>query len=338
MSRMSLLAATAIAPVLWGTTYLTTTELLPEGRPFTAAVIRALPVGLVLIAWTRQLPRGAWWWKSAVLGALNIGAFFALLFIAAYRLPGGVAATLSAVSPLVVAVLAVSFLHEGHRIRTFAASGIGLAGVAMLVLTPGARLDAWGALAAVAAGTATAVGVVLTKRWGTPTGLVTFTGWQLTWGGIMLVPVALATEGIPGTLSPANIAGFGWLAVAGGLVAYLLWFRGVLALPATQVSLLTFLAPLTATFLGFLVAGQSLTPLQLIGGAVIVAAVIVGQGLFTRPRQHNAVGSADEHNTGSGRRAEAAGLRTPSVARAHRGVAPRHSRIRSAPACDTAPR
>jgi probable blue pigment (indigoidine) exporter len=39
-----------------------------------------------------ELPRGAWWWRAAVLGVLDISLFFALLFVAAYRLPGGMAA------------------------------------------------------------------------------------------------------------------------------------------------------------------------------------------------------------------------------------------------------
>jgi len=100
------LAITALAPLSWGTTYLVTSELLPPGRPLLAAVLRALPAGLLLLALTRTLPRSAWWWKAPVLGGLNIGVFFALLFVAAYRLPGGVAATIGAVQPLIVAVLA----------------------------------------------------------------------------------------------------------------------------------------------------------------------------------------------------------------------------------------
>jgi drug/metabolite transporter (DMT)-like permease len=75
-------AIAAMAPTAWGTTYLVTTELLPANRPFLAAALRALPAGLLLLAFTRTLPRGRWWAKAAVLGMLNIGAFFALLFTA----------------------------------------------------------------------------------------------------------------------------------------------------------------------------------------------------------------------------------------------------------------
>src|SRR3954452_18667371 len=88
--RAALVAATALAPAAWGTTYWVTTELLPAGHPVFAALLRALPAGLVALAATRTLPRGAWWWKAGVLGTLNIGAFFPLLLLAAERLPGGV--------------------------------------------------------------------------------------------------------------------------------------------------------------------------------------------------------------------------------------------------------
>ena len=98
---------TAVAPAVWGSTYVVTTTLLPDGRPLLAGVLRALPAGLLLLAVTRRLPQGSWWWRSAVLGTLNIGAFFALLFVSAYRLPGGVAAVLGAVGPLLVLALGV---------------------------------------------------------------------------------------------------------------------------------------------------------------------------------------------------------------------------------------
>ena len=97
---------TALTPMVWGTTYVVATEFLPEGRPLLAATVRALPVGLVFLAVTRRLPSGAWWWRSIVLGVLNIGAFFALLFVAAFRLPGGVAAMAGATQPLIAAALA----------------------------------------------------------------------------------------------------------------------------------------------------------------------------------------------------------------------------------------
>jgi probable blue pigment (indigoidine) exporter len=104
----------ALAPASWGTVYVVTATLLPPDRPLLAAALRALPAGLLLLALTRRLPHGSWWWKTTVLGMLNFGVFLPLIFFAAYRLPGGVAATLGALQPLLVALLALPML----RVRT----------------------------------------------------------------------------------------------------------------------------------------------------------------------------------------------------------------------------
>src|SRR5437879_2959138 len=111
------LALTGLTPLVWGSTYAVTTEFLPPDRPMFTALMRALPAGLVLLALTRTLPRGAWLWRAAVLGVLNIGAFFPLLFLAAYRLPGGVAAVLGSVGPLFALVLAAVLLAERPTAR-----------------------------------------------------------------------------------------------------------------------------------------------------------------------------------------------------------------------------
>ena len=149
-STSSTTAVTALAPAVWGTTYLVTTELLPSGHPLLAGLLRALPAGLLVLAVLRVLPRGDWWWRSLVLGALNIGFFFPLLFVSAERLPGGVAATLGAVQPIVVAALAVAVLGETPSRWRIGWGVAGAAGVAMVVLGPDAALDPVGVVAGVA--------------------------------------------------------------------------------------------------------------------------------------------------------------------------------------------
>ncbi|MDN4173447.1 hypothetical protein QWY28_10870 [Nocardioides sp. SOB77] len=91
-TSVRVVALAAVAPTAWGTTYLTAEALLPPDRPLFGAAVRALPAGLLLLAWCRRLPRGDWWWRAVVLGLCNIGLFFPVLFLAAYALPGGLAA------------------------------------------------------------------------------------------------------------------------------------------------------------------------------------------------------------------------------------------------------
>jgi len=277
LSLSSVTARTAITPAVWGTTYIVATEFLPDGQPMLAACVRALPVGLAFVLWSRRLPTGSWWWRAALLGMLNIGAFFALLFVAAFRLPGGVAATAGAIQPLVAAGIAAVILGEVFTRRTAIAGTAGVAGVAMLVLGPDAALDPVGVAAAVGGTLSMAMGVVLTKHWGRPVDLVTFTGWQLSAGGLMLFPVVLIVEGLPTSVTASNVAGFAWLAVVGTGMAYANWFAGIQRLPVNIISFLGLLSPLVATLAGWAVLDQTLSMVQLVGAALVLTAVIAPQ-------------------------------------------------------------
>ncbi|MEV7120055.1 EamA family transporter [Kitasatospora griseola] len=282
---MRTVALTALAPLAWGSTYAVTTELLPADRPLLTATLRALPAGLVLLAVTRRLPSGSWWWRSAVLGTLNIGVFFALLFVAAYRLPGGVAAVLGAIQPLLAAGLAVPLLGERFGRRALLAGTVGVFGVALVVLRATARLDAIGVLAGLAGAGAMAAGTVLTKRWGRPEGVgpLALTGWQLTAGGLLLLPVAALVEGAPPALSGTNLLGYGYLAVANTALAYWVWFRGIGRLPATSVAFLGLLSPVSAAVIGWAALGQSLNAVQLLGMALALGSTLLGQRSAGRP-------------------------------------------------------
>ncbi|MFI8104371.1 EamA family transporter [Streptomyces sp. NPDC086023] len=279
MNRAAVVALTALAPVAWGSTYAVTTEFLPPDRPLFTATMRALPAGLALLAFSRTLPRGSWWWRSAVLGALNIGAFFPLLFLAAYRLPGGIAAVIGSIGPLFVAGLAALLLGERATTRTMLAAVAAALGVSMVVLRAGAALDLAGVLAGVASSASMAAGTVMTKRWGRPEGVgpLAMTGWQLTAGGLLILPLAALLEGAPPALDGRALAGYGYLALVNTAVGYWLWFRGIGRLTATSVTLLGPLSPLTAAVIGWAALGQALSPVQLLGMAVAFGATVVGQ-------------------------------------------------------------
>lgn len=264
---------TAIAPSIWGSTYITTTELLPQGYPMTVAVLRALPAGLLLLAIVRTLPFGIWWIRSLILGALNFSIFWSFLFLSAYRLPGGVAATVGAIQPLIVIGLANLLLGRKVRSATLVAAIAGLCGIALLVLTPAARLDPVGIAAGLAGAVSMAFGTVLSRRWQPPVSALTFTAWQLTAGGLLLLPVALVLEPPLPALTLPNIAGFVWLGLIGGAFAQLLWFRGIARLEPAIVASLGFLSPVMAVTLGWVLIGQSLTPFQILAILIVMGSI-----------------------------------------------------------------
>lgn len=276
-ARASDLLLTAIAPAIWGSTYIVTTEFLPDYSPMTVAMLRALPAGLLLLLVVRQLPTGIWWLRIFILGALNFSIFWSMLFVSAYRLPGGVAATVGAVQPLIVIFLAAAVLGSTIRTISVLAAMIGLAGVALLVLTPQATLDPVGIAAGLAGAVSMAFGTVLTRKWQPPVSLLAFTAWQLTAGGLLLVPAALLVEpSVPLPTMP-NLLGLVWLGLIGAALTYILWFRGIARLDSPVVSSLGFLSPVTAVLLGWAFLNQTLTGLQIAGVCLVIGSIWLGQ-------------------------------------------------------------
>jgi len=277
MTRSFDLLLTAIAPAVWGSTYFVTTEYLPAGYPMTAATLRALPAGLFLLLLVRRLPEGLWWGRALVLGALNFSVFWAMLFVAAYRLPGGVAATVAAIQPLIVIFLARAILGSAIRALSILAAAAGMIGVALLVLTPSRELDPVGVAAGLVGAASMACGTVLSRRWQPPVSPLTFAAWQLTAGGALLLPVALLSEPPLPALTQANIVGFAYLCLIGAAFTYIIWFRGVSLLEPSVVASLGFLSPLTAVLLGWQVLDQRLSAMQIAGMVIVVGSVWLSQ-------------------------------------------------------------
>ncbi len=263
MTRNTDLILTAIAPIIWGSTYFITTEYLPASYPLTVAMLRSLPVGLLLLLVVRQLPSGGWWDKILLLGALNFSIFWWMLFVSAYRLPGGIAATVGAIQPIIVIFLARLLLGSPMRQLAIVSAIVGLGGIAILVITPEASLDPVGLAAGTVGAISMAFGTVLTRRWQPKVSLLTFTSWQLVAGGLLLLPVAMWLEPPLPVLTNANILGLIYLGLIGAGLTYVLWFRGLSRLDPSPVSTLGFLSPITAVIIGWLFLKQNLNSMQL---------------------------------------------------------------------------
>lgn len=277
MSRTTDILLTALAPAIWGSTYLVTTEALPAGYPVTLAALRALPAGLLLLLVTRCLPPRAWLGRVFLLGSFNFAIFWVLLFVAAYRLPGGVAATLGALQAIIVIFMARGWLGTRITAGAIGSAAAGVLGVALLVLGPDAQLDLLGIAAGLAGVVSMAAGTVLSRKWQPPVSALSFTAWQLTAGGLILLPLALILEPPLPPLTALNFAGLGWLGLFGAAVSYAVWFRGVARIEPSAVSLLGMMSPVTAVALGWMALGQTLSAVQGLGATIILGAVWAGQ-------------------------------------------------------------
>lgn len=273
---------TALAPVIWGSTYIVTSQLLPPDRPFIAALIRVLPAGLLILMFTRRFPARRDIWRLVVLSALNIGAFQALLFVAAYRLPGGLAAVLGAIQPLLVMLLVWADDRRTPAQITLWASVAGVFGMAILLLSPQTVFEPVGMAAALLGAACMATGVWLTRQWKIDLPVLPLTGWQLIFGGMMLAPAAFLIDAPLPALTISQWAAYAWLCLAGALLSYGLWFRGITRLPGVAVASLGLLSPLAAVTLGWVVLSQAMSGTAFIGLLIVLVSVLVVQRTSAR--------------------------------------------------------
>ncbi|MFC8597065.1 DMT family transporter [Isoptericola sp. NPDC057191] len=275
-ARWPLLAA--VGPVAFGSTYFVTHQLLPADTPLWGSATRALPAGVLLMLIARRLPRGAWWWRSLVLGTLNMGLFFCLVYLAAQLLPASVAASLMSLSPLAIAGAAWLLVRERPTPRILVGAGVGGAGVLLIVSTATAALDGWGIAASVASMALSSVGAVLTKRWQDGTPVLTVTAWQLVVGGMELLVAAALVEGRPPALSLSETLAFAYVSVVATALAFVCWFSGFQHLPAGAVGVIGLLNPVTGVALGVAVGGETLTALQGVGIGLVLASIAFATG------------------------------------------------------------
>ncbi|WP_295830273.1 DMT family transporter [uncultured Microbacterium sp.] len=268
-------AITAVAPIAWGATYVVTRHLLPADAPLWGAALRALPAGLLLWALARRRPVGSWWWRAPLLGLLNFGAFFVLVYISAQSLPSSIASSMMALSPLALAGLAWPLLAQRPGLRWALACAVGILGVLLVVGWSAGAVAPLGIMASALALLVSSLGAILTTRWRDDTPLLAVTAWQLTAGGVALVLVAAVMEGRPPRVDAAGVAAYVAIAVVATALAFVCWFTGLRHLPAGTVGLIGLLNPVTGIALGVLVGGESLTLAQALGMALVLAAIAI---------------------------------------------------------------
>lgn len=299
----------ALAPILWGTTYYVTRHTLPADSPLWGGVLRALPAGLVLLVLARRLPQGSWWWRSAVLGSLTTGTFFALVYVAAQLLPTSIAATVMAVGPVAMMLAAWVLLGQRPRLRAVLGGVLGVAGVAVMLLggEDGAGLDARGVAASVAAMLLSSVGYVLATRWRGEVDVLPLTAWQLVAGALVLLPFAVAVEGAPPALDGAALLGFAYVSLVATAVANVAWFASLRRLGPSTTGLVGLLNPVTGVLLGTVLASETLSGRQVVGIVVVLGAMVLGattrRSAGVPPSPPGGTTASPPHRASAGRRA-----------------------------------
>ena len=265
--------------VIWGSTYLAIRVLVRTVPPLYGAGARFMVAGGLMLAFLgrrslkvdrRELL------ACAVVGILLAGGGNGLVTVAEQDVPSGLAAVLIASVPLWIVVFRAIV---GDRVTRAGLFGVlaGFAGVALLLL-PGNRpsgVPLGPSLVIIAAAVSWGFGSFLSPSIGLPRdGLVT-TGWQMLFGGLVLVfGGAIAGEHV-GTPSAESIWAWVYLVVIGALVAYTSYTWLLRNAPLQLVSTYAYVNPVVAVILGALILNESVGVITVLGTAVIVASVAV---------------------------------------------------------------
>ena len=272
--------ALATVYVIWGSTYLgieLTGETIP---PLFAVGVRFICAGLLLAAFTRwRRGAGVFRVRKAELGsAILVGALLpganAVLFVAEQHVPTGVASLIIGSVPLWLVVLRTM---NGDRPPTAALASVlvGFGGLALLARpTGGAPL--WALLIVVGSAVMWAVGSYLSSRLPMPRDSFAATTYEMLAGGLLLLPIGLATtHPHPAHFSGRSIGGFVYLVTFGSVVGYTAYVWLLDNAPLGTVATYAYVNPVVAIALGAIVLHESLTWTVGIGALLVLACVAV---------------------------------------------------------------
>jgi drug/metabolite transporter (DMT)-like permease len=264
--------------LLWGGSFLFV-ELALAGLPPMTVVwgrvaLAAAILWVVLRARGLPVPARGLWPALLVMGLLNNAVPFTLFVVAQGQITGALASVLNAMTP-VFTVLVAHLATTDEKLSPVKALGVGMgfAGVLAMMLGKGLGGDGWAMLACLGAALSYAVASVWGRRFrqaGLPP-MATALG-QVTASTVLITPVWLWVDQPWAMPLPDLGPVLAVMALAGlsTALAYLIFFRILAQAGATAVSLVTFLIPLSAAGLGWLVLGERLEARHLVGLALIL--------------------------------------------------------------------
>lgn len=278
--------------VVYALCYVVIKATLRFAPPLFFGGLRALIAGLVLLGVVGALrqpwlpERHSWGWVIAIAltaTTLNFGA----MFYSPMLTGAGIASVLGNTQPLIVTVLAARFLGEAMTRGKLLALATGLTGILLIsaqaLAAPG-RDAAAGATLALTASAGASIGSVLFKRVKTPVSVLTLTAWQLLLGSLPLLAVsAIAERGARVTWNIEFVGALLFLALVGTALASAVWFWLVQHGEVSRLSLFLYLVPVFGLALAAWVLGERVSGPEVLGGLLIVAAVLWPARATLRP-------------------------------------------------------
>jgi len=236
-------------------------------------------------AWQHRATIRREWPKLAVLGLLGMGLWQGLAYMAAETTSATNMGILAAMVPLLTVLLSALILREPPSLGGVAGGVLALVGVAILLGrgTPLSLLKltmARGDALMLVAATCYALYGVMLKRWP-----IALPPWVLLYGQVIFAVLILLPPYLLGPMTPVDSSNIGLILYAGipaSIITTFLWMLAIRRIGASQASIFINLMPLFSAIIAMLTLGERIALFHFLGGALILAGVIMAQTL-TRP-------------------------------------------------------
>ena len=257
-SRTALLLAFAAIYLIWGSTYLAIRVAVETLPPFTMAGARFVVAGLLLYGWlalrgrARTTPRQ--WLDNAVIGALLLAGGNGLVVWAEQKIPSGLTTLLLSINPLFMVLLDAA-LPQGIRPAwpTFLGLALGFGGLVLLLgggVPDGGAIDAWRCLGLLASCLTWTTGSLYSRHLRNPAEPMTAATLQMLLGGALMLLIGFGRGELadlhPGIVSHRSIAAWGYLVVAGSLIAFPAYIYLIKHSTPARVSTYSYVNPVVA--------------------------------------------------------------------------------------------
>jgi drug/metabolite transporter (DMT)-like permease len=282
MPPLRVVAAYVSVALIWGSTWAAIKIGVNDVPPFVFAFARAVAVAAVLtiIAVTLRQPfprRSRTIAIAVVVGLINIGWTWAIIFWSEQFVPSGLVAVFGAAAPVWTAVLA-HFMIKGDRLSALKVLGLvlGLGGTVILIGSPDtadgtAGLIATGLLAFMPI--TWAIAAILQSRYLRTVAPIPTVGLGTWASALLLLPLALVQSSQVQHWSLASALAFGYLVIFGTCFAMVVSLWLYRKLRPTTITLIQVIVPAEAILIGTLWLGEPVTIRMLGGAALVVAAV-----------------------------------------------------------------
>ncbi|MBU1227965.1 MAG: DMT family transporter [Actinobacteria bacterium] len=286
--------AALLASLGWGTGTVVTRLALRDGAsPYEIAMVRGILAGLAVIVFMvarRGLRRPG---KPAVavgvvMAVTNMAIPFVLTSVAVQYASAGFVALPSALIPLTTAAMAHLFL-PAERLTWIKTAGLtlALAGVAVLVLAGDSGLEEGGrpllaGLLGLVSVVSISAGSIVAKHFAGRHGVLEVSGIQFALGAVLIAGASLVFSGSVGAGPTAAWPELGYLAVAATFIPFLMYYWLIRHVTATYAAAVGYVVPLIAVVAGVIVLGEQIQPGIAVGGALIMAGVVLTDRLEHR--------------------------------------------------------